>query len=150
MIPSLRFEYQQKLKEKRKSLKKKREERKASKQKLDFERSKSTDINRSAAMEPKKNGSLHKSAIQGSSYIQEYEQFHFSYENGKEYLYISYLYNGKKHDITYDVLKKQVEGKEMYLTCKKQANYDNVRYAIDMNPLLDSMKQVRIMKYVLS
>lgn len=50
----------------------------------------------------------------------------------------------------YLIINKTVSGKEMFLACRKEHEPENIRYSININPFLDSLKKVRIMKYTLS
>lgn len=57
------------------------------------------------------------------------------------------LYSGKVYDVKYLIIKKQGDKKGLYLICRKENEASNIRYSIDINPFLDSMNKVKIMKY---
>lgn len=89
----------------------------------------------------------YKKVMQDKAYHYEYKEYHFEIIDVKEYLNITIIYQGKKHNIKYLVLQKQVEKNEMYLTCRKETESDNIRYSIDINPFLDSLGKVKIQRY---
>lgn len=88
-----------------------------------------------------------KTVIQHESHKQDYEEYYFTFENGKEYLNIKIIYNMKVYDVKYLVLNRKGDKREQYLTCRKENENSSIRYSIDINPFLDSIKKVNIMKY---
>ncbi len=54
------------------------------------------------------------------------------------------MYQSKDYRVKYLIINKTVSGKEIFLTCRKESEPDNIRYSIDINPFLDSMRKVRV------
>ena len=60
---------------------------------------------------------------------------------------VKIVYNMKVYDVKYLILKGTGDKREHYLTCIKENGSPNIRYSIEINPFLDRMKVIRIMKY---
>lgn len=78
---------------------------------------------------------------------QEFKEYYFFNEDGKEYLDITILYQNIEYRMKYLILYKTISGREKFLTCRKETESDNVRYSISINPFLDSIKKVKIQRY---
>lgn len=89
---------------------------------------------------------IYSNFIQEQPYNQEYKEYRFINENGKEYLDITIRYQGREYRVKYLILDKVKSGKEFFLICRKELESDNIRYSITINPILDSKKQVKIFK----
>ncbi|TYQ15857.1 UNVERIFIED_CONTAM: hypothetical protein Cloal_2347 [Acetivibrio alkalicellulosi] len=83
---------------------------------------------------------------QDKSILYEYKRYHFKIEKNIEYLYITIVYQSKEYDVRYIILNKQVEKNEKYLICRKEDDPENIRYSISINPFLDSINKIRIQK----
>ncbi len=101
----------------------------------------------SESQKPTTNSLKEKTVIRHETYKQEYEEYHFTIEDGREYLNIKIIYKMQVYDVKYMILKRTGDKREQYLTCIKVNGAPNIKYSIEINPFLDSMKAVRIMKY---
>lgn len=166
IVPELKYKYYQELMDKRKRNKEIREQIK--KEKEERQRRYEYYINNSrnsnyvlpnehtVEIKTRKNevlskDRLHKytNSIQEKSYKQEYKEYKFINENGKEYLDITIIYQGKEYRVKYLIIDKAGSDKEIFLICRKESEPENIRYSIDINSFLDTMKKVKIQKNIL-
>jgi len=161
MISELKNKYLQRLKEKREKNKQLREAKR-----LDRERQKQESYRRNSytpginnVYTPSSNPSINSFSNftprqeqhkDDKAYYQEYKEYHFETIGNKEYLHITPLCENNEYTFKYLILEKQVEKNEMYLTCRKEAETNNIRYSIHTNSILDSIKKVRIQRCEMS
>lgn len=167
IIPELRHKYLQKLKEKREKDKQKREKNRLFREhvkqeiierqkyisrfipKQDTIENKSINITQTENLQNKqfRNSMNNKQIVQNKAINQEYKEYTFKTENNNDYFCITIIYQGKEYKVKYLIINKTVSINETYLICKKESDEDNIRYSIDINKFLDSMKKVKIQRY---
>jgi competence CoiA-like predicted nuclease len=166
-VPELKRKYYQVLIDKRKKNKDKREQIKREKEQRQIQLDEYIKNSRNHGFVPSSEGShtiannksgraghgdsINKSlkystVIQEKPNNQEYKQYQFVIENGKEYLDITIIYQGKDYRVKYLILDKAGAGREFFLTCRKESEPNNIKYSIIINPILDAKNQVKIFR----
>lgn len=80
----------------------------------------------------------------------EYKEYHFDKGSSKDKIFcITIIEKGIDKYQEYRILSIQVEKKEIFMTCTIENEDENIRYNIFINPFLDSMKKIKIQRYII-